>query len=262
MDLEEPMHRSRTLVVAGSAALVLAGCGSSGGTHATATTTQAAPISTAPPTAAPYQPNIDPAKFTDQVTNKYFPLKSGTTLVFEGLRDGQPQRTEMAITSETKMIMGVKCVVIRDTNTSNGALVEKTTDWYAQTDNGDVWYFGEATAEYTNGSVSSTKGSWEAGVDGAQPGIIMEANPKPGDRYHQEYRPGVAEDIATVSRIEPSLQVPGGTFQNVVVTEDRNPLDPDKLDTKKYAAGVGLVHTVRDRTGHHEEAAYIKTIAG
>jgi hypothetical protein len=256
------MHRSQTLVVTISAALALAACGSSGGKHASGTTTQPGPVSSAASTTALYHPSIDPSRFTDRVTNRYFPLKAGTTLVFEGLRDGQPQRTEMAITNETKVVMGVKCLVIRDSNTSNGALVEKTTDWYAQADNGDVWYFGEATAEYTNGAVSSTKGSWEAGVDGAQPGIIMKADPKPGDRYRQEYRPGVAEDMATVSRIEPSVQVTGGTFQNAVVTEDRNPLDPDKLDTKKYAAGVGLVHTVRERTGHHEEAAYVKTIAG
>jgi hypothetical protein len=158
--------------------------------------------------------------------------------------------------------MGVRCVIVRDVVTSNGALVEKTTDWYAQAANGDVWYFGEATAEYTDGAVSSTQGSWEAGVDNAQPGIVMKGAPQVGDSYRQEYRPGEAEDTARVLRVEASIQVPGGTFHDVLVTEDSDPLNPDKIDEKAYAPGVGLVSTKRDRAGHHEDSSYVKTTPG
>jgi hypothetical protein len=255
--------RSAALLIV-SVAAVTAACGSSGTKHATATTRSAGATSTSAPSAttANYHPTIDPGRFTTSITNKYFPLKPGTTTVYDGPRDGQPHHTEMTVTSETKTIMGVRCVVVRDVVTSNGALVEKTTDWYAQAANGDVWYFGEATAEYTNGAISNTKGSWEAGVDNAQPGVVMKGTPAVGDSYRQEYRPGEAEDMAKVLRIGASIQVPGGTFQDVVVTEDRDPLNPDKIDEKHYAPGIGLVYSKRDRAGHHEESSYVKTTTG
>ncbi|KUJ66023.1 hypothetical protein ACZ90_40850 [Streptomyces albus subsp. albus] len=185
-------------------------------------------------------------------------MRPGTTLVYEGTRDGRPQRDEVVVTGEARTIMGVRCVVLRDTVTSNGALVEKTTDWYAQSTDGDVWYFGEATAEYANGNVTSTKGSWEAGVDAAQPGIVMKSHPKPGDSYRQEYRPGVAEDMARVLRIHQSANVPAGRFSDTVVTNDTDPLNPDKSDHKSYAPGVGLVHAERVRTGHHEQISLVE----
>jgi hypothetical protein len=167
-------------------------------------------------------------------------------------------RTELVVTNETKKIMGVDVVVVRDTVTSNGSLVEKTTDWYAQAKDGDVWYFGEVTAEYIDNKVSSTHGSWEAGVDNAQPGITMKANPMVGDSYRQEYRPGEAEDMAKVMQINASVQVPAGSYQNVVITEDTDPLNPDKIDDKRYAPGVGMVWTKRVRTGHVEESSLVK----
>ncbi|HEY8179365.1 MAG TPA: hypothetical protein VIH33_03110 [Candidatus Limnocylindria bacterium] len=201
---------------------------------------------------------IDPAQFSDVITNPYFPLKPGTTYVLEGVRDDAPMRAEVVVTSETKTILGVRCVVVRDTVTSNGALVEGTTDWYAQKANGDVWYFGEDTKEYENGLVSSTHGSWEAGVDNAQAGIIMKADPQVGDTYRQEYRPGEAEDMAEVLRFDPSIDVPAGTFRQILVTEDTDPLNPDKIDTKYFAPNVGLVYTKRVRTGHHEELSLVE----
>jgi hypothetical protein len=205
-----------------------------------------------------YHPVIDPAQFSDVITNPYFPLKPGTTYVLEGVRDDAPMRAEVVVTSETKTILGVRCVVVRDTVTSNGALVEGTTDWYAQKANGDVWYFGEDTKEYENGLVSSTHGSWEAGVDNAQAGIIMKADPQVGDTYRQEYRPGEAEDMAEVLRFDPSIDVPAGTFRQILVTEDTDPLNPDKIDTKYFAPNVGLVYTKRVRTGHHEELSLVE----
>jgi hypothetical protein len=257
------MQRTRLVAVPlAVATLLTAACGSGGGGGKKA----AAPPAPAPTTAAPaaipaaYHPTIDPAAFSDTITNPYFTLTPATTRIYEGTRDGQPQHAEMAVTKETKMIMGVRCVVVRDTVSSNGSLVEGTTDWYAQADNGDVWYFGEDTKEYTNGVVSSTKGSWEAGVDGAQPGIIMKAKPTVGDAYRQEYRPGEAEDTAKVARVDPEVKVPAGTFHNVVVTEDTNPLEPDFYDLKSFASGTGLVYTKRVRTGHQEELSLVKMV--
>jgi hypothetical protein len=156
----------------------------------------------------------------------------------------------------------VSCVVVHDTVTSNGALVEKTTDWYAQAANGDVWYFGEDTKEYTNGVVSSTHGTWEAGVDNARPGIVMKAEPRIGDSYRQEYRPGEAEDMASVLRIDASGQAPAGTYRDVVVTKDTDPLNPDKVDEKHYAPGAGLIYSKRISSTHSEESSLVKVTSG
>jgi hypothetical protein len=211
---------------------------------------------TPPPTVAtslpPYAPVIDPADFVADVTNRYFPLKPGTTFVLDGTRDDQPRHDEMTVTSETKTIMGVTCIVVRDVATSNTALVEKTTDWYAQDKDGNVWYFGEDTAEYTNGQVTSTAGTWLAGVDGALPGLIMKATPAVSDAYRQEYRPGIAEDFAKIVQTEATITTPVGAFDKVVVTEDTDLLDATKNEHKSYAPDVGLVATDGMVNGHHE----------
>jgi hypothetical protein len=240
-------------------ALGLAGCASAGSGGPPPQVTQPLPTQSAPSSGSSYHPTIDPSRFSPVISNRYFPLRSGRTLVYDGIRDGKPQHTEMKVTGETRVIMGVKCIVVRDDVTSSGALVEKTTDWYSQALDGSVWYFGEATAEYVNGTVSSTQGSWEAGVDGAQPGIIMEAAPRVGDNYRQEFRPGIAEDTAKIIKTNLTTKVGGVSYKNVVVTEDTNPLAPDKQDEKQYAPGVGLIHTVRVSTGHREVSSYTTT---
>ena len=234
----------------------LAGCGSSNPPAATDTTPP--PSQSASPTPSvslpPYNPTIDPAKFNNHITNPYFPLTPGTTYLYDGNRDGVPRRDEVTVTKETKVILGVPCVVVRDVVTSSNALVEKTTDWYAQDTTGNVWYFGEDTAEYENGAVTSTAGTWLAGVDGALPGIVMKASPKIGDAYRQEYRPHVAEDFAKVQQLDATTPNPaGGLYTRVVVTEDTDLLDATKLEHKSYAPGVGFVGSSGVVNGHQEE---------
>jgi hypothetical protein len=202
----------------------------------------------------PYNPAINPADFSAQVTNPLFPLTPGTIYVYEGNRDGVPQHNEVTVTTETKVIMGVPCVVVRDVVTSNNAIVEKTTDWYAQDKTGNVWYFGEDTAEYENGAVTTTAGTWMAGVDGALPGIVMKASPMVGDAYRQEYRPGEAEDFAKVLQLDGSWTVPAGNYTNVLVTEDTDLLDATKLEHKYYATGVGYLGSTGIVNGHKEES--------
>ncbi|MEP6637882.1 MAG: hypothetical protein ABJC39_00905 [Chloroflexota bacterium] len=263
-------------VVALAITTILAGCSSGAASiqpHASlvpsATQAPAAsPASTdvvGPPSSAsfpPYHPSIDPSKFSDQITNTYFPLKPGTTYVYDGKRDDVPRKAEVIVTSETKMILGVKCIVVRDVVTSNDALVEKTVDWYAQDTDGNVWYFGEDTAEYVNGAVTSTAGTWLAGVDNALPGIVMEAHPKVGDAYRQEYRPGEAEDFAKVEKLDSAITVPAGSYQQVIVTEDTDLLDTSKLEHKSYAPGVGFVGTEGMVNGHHEIVSLTSILTG
>jgi hypothetical protein len=260
----------RNLILALLTALTLVGCGSSDSTSATNAATvpigmpPSAPAPSPPPwtvplTQNPYRPKVDPTQFTDEITNRFFALIPGTVMVYEGKRDGVPLRIELTVTRETKDIMGVRSIVVRDIVT--GALEERTSDWYAQDAAGNVWYFGEDTKEYTNGVVSSTAGSWEAGVDGALPGIIMQANPIQGHAYRQEYRPTVAEDVALIKQTGASAEVPAGRYSDVLVTNDRDLLDLNKDEDKYFAPGVGLVKLGGLVNGHREDVWLVNILA-
>jgi hypothetical protein len=214
------LMRAITLLsaITGSGLVLIAGCTSS-----------------SPQEQKAYAPHIDPADFTTTIDNEYFPLKPGTTFVYEG----GMERGEMTITHDTKKVMGVECVVVDDRGYEAGELIEKTYDWFAQDNKGNVWYFGEDTKEYENGKVVSTKGSWEAGVDGAKPGILMRANPKAGQSYRQEYYPGEAMDMARVLGSNESVTVPYGSFDHVLETKEWTPLQPGFSERKYYVRGVG-----------------------
>jgi hypothetical protein len=179
------------------------------------------------------------------ITNPYFPLPPGTTFIYHGKKKGHPARNDVLVTHETKVVDGVTCVVVRDTNWVNGKLVELTLDYYAQDDHGNVWYFGEYATQYKHGKVIGHAGSWEAGVDGAQAGFIMEATPQVGDVYRQEFAPGVAEDTAEVLSVTASVKVPYGSFSgNVLLTKEFSPLDPGSVEHKYYAPHVGNLKSI------------------
>jgi hypothetical protein len=190
--------------------------------------------------ATTYAPNIEPARFTTEIDNPLFPLRPGTRWIYEGPVDGGTEHKVVEVTTETRPVMGVNCVVVHDLVHINGELHEDTVDWYAQDADGNVWNFGEATKKYDRG-VASAQGSWEAGVDGAQPGIVMKNDPEAGDRYRQEYKRGEAEDTAQVLRTGEQVAVRFGSFDHVVVTKDFSPLDPGVVEHKYYAAGTGQV---------------------
>lgn len=185
----------------------------------------------------PYAPEIDPDNFVTGVNNPYFPLTAGTTFIYEG----GSEHIEVFVMPETKEILGIECVVVRDRVWEDGELVEDTFDWYAQDGDGNVWYFGEDSSEIEDGEVVSTAGSWEAGVDGAQPGIIMWANPQVGDVYRQEYYVGIAEDMAEVISLAGLADVTLGSFDDLLVTREWTLLEPDVVEHKYYAANIGLV---------------------
>jgi hypothetical protein len=150
----------------------------------------------------------------------------------------------MSVTHSTKRIMGVKCVVVDDRVWAGGKLTEKTFDYYAQDNKGTVWYFGENSKSYKDGKAVSTAGSWEAGKAGAKPGIIMQAHPKVGKVYRQEYQKGVADDMGKVLDLNASVTVPYGSFHHVLVTKEWSPLEPGAVAHKYYASGVGNVKEV------------------
>jgi hypothetical protein len=192
-------------------------------------------------TIKPYRPRIIPARFTTEIDNPYLPLAPGTSYFFEGVSAGLQETDTVTVTHQTKEIIGVRCVVVRDEVRTSGQLTELTFDWYAQDRDGNVWYFGEDSHDYSGGSAVSAAGSWEAGVDGAQPGIVMPGSPVRGQAYRQEYRRGEAEDMAQVLRLNDAARVPFGSFHSVVVTKDWSPLEPGVVEQKYYARDVGLV---------------------
>jgi hypothetical protein len=229
------------------AALVCAAACGSGSSDSNSTT--ATPAGT--PT-EPYAPTVVAADFTTHVTNQYFPLEPGTVYTYAGTEDGVPQDDVVTVTSDTKMILGVECVVVHDVVSEDGQVIEDTFDWYAQDSAGNVWYFGEDTKTYENGELTGTEGSWEAGVNGAQPGIVMEANPQHGDSYRQEYLAGEAEDQARVANLGKTRQVPAGAYDNVISTVEFTALEPDQLEQKDYAPGVGFIYGTLTRGGSEE----------
>ena len=185
---------------------------------------------------------LDPADFVAAIHNPYWPMAPGSTWVYrETDPEGGVQRVEVTVTDRTKRILGIDATVVHDVVTEDGELIEDTYDWYAQDASGNVWYLGEDTKEFENGKVSTTKGSWEAGVDGAQAGIIVPGDPQAGMTYRQEYYAGEAEDVGKILSLEERAEVPFGSFGNLLMTKDTTPLDPDVLEHKFYAEGVGPI---------------------
>jgi hypothetical protein len=196
-----------------------------------------------------------PADFTTKIDNPYWPMRPGSRWVYrETDSEGARQRVVVTVTRRTKLIAnGVRARVVHDVVREDGELVEVTDDWYAQDRRGRIWYLGEDTTEYENGRPVSKEGSFEAGVDGAEAGIIMPARPRVGMRYRQEYYRGHAEDRARVMSLRERAEVPFGFFRPVLMTRDENPLEPRVLEYKFYARGVGPVLAVSVSGGSDRE---------
>jgi hypothetical protein len=178
--------------------------------------------------------------FTPNIDNPYLPWKVGSRWAYHDVLTGE--RTVVKVTGQTKRIAnGVTARVVHDTVRKHGHVTEDTFDWYAQDERGNVWYMGEDTKEFSHGKVSSTEGSWEAGVDGARAGIAIPAHPKVGRQYRQEYYAGQAEDMARVLSVDDQVEVPAGHYKRAVLTREWTPLEPDVLEYKLYARGVGVV---------------------
>ena len=207
---------------------------------------------------------FDPADFVDGVDNPYLPFVPGTTWHYEGTDDGEVEIDDVKVLDERKDVLGISAVVVQDTvKDADGNVLEDTLDWYAQDRDGNVWYLGEETAEYENGKVTSTKGSWEAGVDNAYAGIVMPADPTAGHAYRQEYYAGEAEDLgASIAGAlfdfglyffhNAKRTVAAGTYENLLVTRDWNPLDPEVVEEKTYAPGIGMIYEVKVEGGEAE----------
>jgi hypothetical protein len=198
---------------------------------------------------------LDPSEFTTEIDNPWWPMAPGSRWVYsETDSEGANQRVVVTVTDKTKTIAnGVVARVVRDVVTEKGEFVEVTDDWYAQDSEGNIWYLGEDTTEYENGKPVSTAGSFEAGVDGAEAGIIMPADPEPGITYRQEYYAGEAEDEGEIVSLDEQAEVPAGHFRPALMTKDTNPLEPKVLEFKFYAEDVGPVLAVSVSGGSDRE---------
>ena len=196
----------------------------------------------------PTDVQLDPVRFVEGVDNEYWPLAPGTRWVYEA--DDGAERIEVVVLDETKTVAGIECVVVRDTVSVDGELVEDTHDWYAQDIDGNVWYMGEDSKEYEDGAIASTAGSWEAGIDGALPGIKVWAEPRVGGApYYQEFYEGEAEDLGRDLTLDGQAAVPFGDYTQLLVVEEWNKLSPAVIELKYYAAGIGVVMEETTRGG-------------
>jgi len=189
---------------------------------------------------------LAPRDFTTVIDNPYWPMRPGTRWTYRETDEHQESvDVVVVVTTRTKRVAnGITARVVRDTVTRDGAVIEDTFDWYAQDRAGNVWYLGEDTAEFDNGTITSREGSWEAGVKGAQAGVMIPAAPRPGLHYRQEFLAGTAEDSGRVLSTDEMAQVPWGHFRGVLLTRDSSRIEPNVLEYKLYARGVGPVLTL------------------
>lgn len=242
MNLTRP-HTAAFAVVFSS--LAFAACGDSGGTEESFK----APVGSD-------DIALDPADFRTEIDNPYWPMRPGSRWVYrEPGEKGRSLRVEITVTEKTKVVDGIETRVVHDVVSDERTKrpVEVTDDWYAQDKFGNVWYLGEDTQEYENGKPTTKKGSWEAGENGAQAGVIVLSEPQVGDEYRQEYLAGEAEDAARVLSRDERVRVPLDAYENCLMTRDFTPLDPEVLEYKYYAEGVGPVLTIDVPTGDREE---------
>jgi hypothetical protein len=233
-----------------AATLICAGCASNGNAPSASNPPNPPALdSPASPSMAPKLPtgadpvSLDPANFSADITNPYWPMKPGTRWIYRGVEEGEsPQEIVIVATTSTKKLAnGITARVVRDTARSEGQIVEDTVDWYAQDSEGNLWYMGEQTAEFEKGKVVSRAGSWEAGKDGAMPGIMIPARPEVGQKYRQEYKKGEAEDNGQVIATDNLVGVKAGQYKGALVTIDTSTIEPDVAEFKFYAPNVGPV---------------------
>ncbi len=264
MQYDRSAHTSRQRIAgfigAGLALVLLTGACSSGAgenedvqTTPTASSAPSASVQTLP--VGSEHVELDPADFSTTIDNPYWPMTPGDRRVF---RETDPEGTELrvvvTVTNETKEIAnGITARVVHDVVSENGEPVEVTDDWYAQDSAGNVWYLGEATAEYKNGRVTTTAGSFEAGVDGAEAGILMPATPQVGQVYRQEYYADEAEDAGEVFSLDERVEVPFGSYTGVLMTKDTTPIKPAILEYKFYVKNVGPVLAIGVSGGSDRE---------
>ena len=215
---------------------------------------------------ARYEPEYDPKDFVDPAdsggavdVNPYFPLIPGSMWVYEG----EDEVITVEVTGETREIDGVLCAVVRDVVEEDGEVVEDTFDWYAQDEDGNVWYFGEISLNFEDGELADIEGSWETGRDHAKPGILIPAVPAVDDVYRQEFLLGEAEDMAQVVDLAATPELgednPANCSGGCLQTLEWAPIEPGVFEYKYYQAGIGMVREEDPESGETVELVEYST---
>jgi hypothetical protein len=208
-------------------------------------------------------PDIGAAEFQPgaPIDNPFFPLELGSIRSYAGRQvdpdtgEVETERNDLFATFEKHEVFGVETTVIRDTVYADGVLAEETLDWYAQDTAGNLWYFGEIVINFEyddagNFIGTNNDGAWEAGVDGALPGLAMPAEPGFGPAFYLEHALGVAEDESIVVGLDETVTIHRGSFEGVLKVLDSSVLNPDGAEFKFYAPGVGeIVEQALNRDG-------------
>jgi hypothetical protein len=242
------IHRNKLVAaVVVSLSLALVACGSESGNDGKAGPTLRSSTGS----------TIDPSEFVLPVDNPYFPLKPGTTYRNVGVKEGHRAVDVFAVTDRTKEILGVPNTVVVDRLRVDGRLEEIAHDWYSQDRQGNVWYFGETIKEFNRkGKRIPARGAWEAGVDGARPGIAMPARPRVGDVFRPEYYKGTAEDRYRILDLSAKVTTPHRSYSDVLVMSEQTRLEPGVLGLKFHARGVGQIKESVP-TGPHETLSLV-----
>lgn len=179
--------------------------------------------------------------FTTEVDNPYFPLPVGHRVVLKGEERGLEVVVRITVLPETETVAGVETLVVEEHESEGGRVAEISRNYFAQTGDGTVCYFGEEVDDFdAQGNIVSHAGAWRAGEDGNRPGIFMPATVRVGQAFQQEVAPGIAEDQSKVVALGESTEVPAGTFTDTATLLDRDVLKGGQ-DTKVYARGIGLI---------------------
>ena len=251
------------LLAAISTGVIAAACTSSGApSHTPSSAGLGSPTGGSSSPSPAYSVTYSPADFSADITNPFLPLKPGVTLIYRGTKDGEPAVERFFISKETQKIDGIPCRVVLDRLWLSGTLAETTRDFYSQDSQGNVWYFGEDTAEIdAHGNMIGTEGTWHSGDAGAFPGIFMPASPVVGESHRQEYRAGHAEDFFQVLDLSASVTVPYRHFSSALLTKEWTPLEPGVLDHKYYVRGIGEVKE-SSVSGPREELILVSVLTG
>lgn len=186
--------------------------------------------------------HLDPAGFSTRIDNPYWPMRPGTTWHYVEKGEGEKQTVTVKVTRRTKVIEGVRARVVHDVvRDDDGVILENTWDWFAQDSDGNVWYLGEFTREYEDGEPVNSEGSFQHGRDGAQAGVVVPAEPRPGCAYREEFLAGEAEDRARILSTTETVRTRFGLRHRVLQTANTTPLEPDILENKFYVRGLGPV---------------------
>lgn len=180
--------------------------------------------------------------FASTGTNPFFILEPGYQSVLVGEEEGAEIQLVITVLNETKVVNGTETRIVEERETEDGELVEISRNFFAICEEtNSVFYFGEEVDDYEGGEIVGHSGAWLAGEGDSRPGIFMPGTVLLGARYYQEIAPDVALDRAEIVELDGELEVPAGSFDNVLVVVESTPLEPDVEELNYYAAGVGVL---------------------